>query len=155
MFFQAQALLDVVLSLSFLVAIRNTSSWGGGDFLGVLIWVVAVVGESVADRQLERFRTEPANRGKTCRMGLWRYSRHPNYFFEWLVWCGIGLAALAAPLGWLALASPAIMLFLILKVTGIPPTEERAVLSRGKDYRDYQATTSAFVPWLPKKESTV
>ena len=92
------------------------------------------------------------NRGKTCRSGLWRYSRHPNYFFEWLVWCGFAVAALSAPFGALGLVSPVVMLALILFVTGIPPTEARSLRSRGDEYRAYQATTSAFFPWFPAKE---
>ena len=123
------------------------------EWTGLALWATALAGEVLADRQLARFRGAPGNRGKTCRAGLWRYSRHPNYFFEWLIWCAYSLMTLPAPYGWIGLANPLLMLFLILKVTGIPANEARALQTRGEDYRRYQRSTSAFVPWFPKKES--
>ena len=83
-------------------------------------------------------------------MGLWRYSRHPNYFFESLVWWGFFLVALGSPWGWITIACPLLMLYFLFKVTGIPLTEEYAVKTKGDAYREYQRTTSAFVPWLRK-----
>jgi steroid 5-alpha reductase family enzyme len=156
LFFQAQALLAAVLAIPFLLAGFNARpELHPSEWIALALWLVAIIGESVADRQLAGFRAKPANKGTTCRVGLWRLSRHPNYFFEWLIWCAYALLALSAPYGWIALACPAIMLFFILKVTGIPPTEARALASRGEDYRRYQRTTSAFFPWFPKKEDTV
>jgi steroid 5-alpha reductase family enzyme len=153
-FFQAQGLLDVILASPFLVICFNTQdSFHPVEWVGLALFVVAIGGETAADRQLARFKQKPDSKGKTCREGLWRYSRHPNYFFEWLIWCSYALVALAAPYGWLGLLSPIFMLLLILKVTGIPPTEQQALQSRGDDYRRYQQTTSAFVPWFPKKET--
>ena len=152
-FFQAQALLDVLLALPFLLACGDGSPLGTLDFAGLGLFAVGMVGESVADRQLARFRRDPANRGRTCRVGLWRTSRHPNYFFQWLLWCAYASFALGADWGWLGLGSPLVMLVLILFVTGIPPTEAQALRSRGDDYRDYQRTTSAFVPWFPRAAS--
>jgi steroid 5-alpha reductase family enzyme len=96
------------------------------------------------------FRRDPANRGKTCRAGLWRYSRHPNYFFEWLVWVAYFVFALASPWGWATVYCPALMLTFLFRVTGIPATEAQALKSRGDDYREYQRTTSAFFPWFPR-----
>ena len=151
-FFQAQGLLSVLFSVPALVAM--SSDRAGLDWLdGVafVIWLVAVCGESIADRQLAAFRADPGNRGRTCRRGLWKTSRHPNYFFEWLHWWSYAVAAIGAAGWWLAAGAPLIMLVFILFVTGIPPTEERALRSRGDDYRDYQCTTSAFIPWFPKK----
>ena len=152
-FFQAQAALDVVLSASFLVVASNPRSGiGWQDVIGILIWVVAVGGESLADRQLAAFRADPANRGRTCRRGLWSWSRHPNYFFEWVHWLAY------VPLAWGAawwpatLVAPVIMLVLILKVTGIPPTEAQSLRSRGADYEAYQRTTSPFFPWPPRTD---
>ncbi len=151
-FFEAQAVLDVVLSLSFLiVALNPAPALGCWDIAGAGLWLVAVAGESAADAQLARHRRDPANRGKTCRAGLWRYSRHPNYFFEWLHWGSYALMGVGAPHGWLALPAPFIMLYFLFKVTGIPATEAQAVRSRGDDYRDYQRTTSVFIPWFPKE----
>ncbi len=150
-FFQAQAVADVVLSLPFLVAMRGGVALGAAGLAGVAVWVVAVLGEALADAQLARFRADPANRGATCRIGLWRASRHPNYFFEWLHWWSYVLLALGSPAWWVSLVGPALMLYFLLKVTGIPATEAHALASRGEEYREYQRTTSAFVPWFPKR----
>jgi steroid 5-alpha reductase family enzyme len=151
-FFQAQAFLAVILSIQFMLAMLHPAStlqiW---DALGALVWLVSVGGESIADRQLARFRADPMNRGSTCREGLWRYSRHPNYFFEWIHWLAYVVISVGSPLWPFTLFAPALMLFFILKVTGIPPTEEQALKSRGDDYRRYQRETSAFFPWFPKR----
>lgn len=153
-FYQAQGALALVLSLPFFLIAYNPSPYFAPvELAGFALAAVSVLGETIADRQLARHRAAPANRGKTCRSGMWRYSRHPNYFFEWLFWCAVALVALAAPHGWVALVSPILMLLSIVKVTGIPPTEERALVTRGDDYRAYQSATSAFIPWFPKKES--
>jgi len=151
-FFQAQGLLSLLFSLPALVAMSShRAALGPVDAAAVAVWLVAVTGETLADRQLAAFRADPANRGTTCRKGLWRYSRHPNYFFEWLHWWAYAVAAIGAAAWWLAAAAPLVMLVFILFVTGIPPTEARALRSRGDDYRDYQRTTSAFIPWFPKR----
>jgi steroid 5-alpha reductase family enzyme len=150
-FFQAQAVAATTLSLpALLVAADPGRPIGAVEIAAVVLWISALVGESVADRQLERFKATPDARGRTCRVGLWRYSRHPNYFFEWLVWAAYALFALRAPWGLSGASAPLIMLYLMLRVTGIPPTEAQALRSRGDDYRDYQRTTSAFFPWFPR-----
>jgi len=153
LFFLFQGLLDVFLSIPMLVAVLNPeprfSAW---EVAGASLWLVSVAGESAADAQLERFKADPANRGRTCDAGLWRYSRHPNYFFEWLVWVAWLVFALGSPWGGAAALCPALMLFFLLRVTGIPATEEQALRSRGEEYRRYQRTTSPFVPWLPKRD---
>jgi len=150
-FFLFQGLLDVFLSLPMLLAVLNPaprfSRWEIG---GAALWLVSIAGESLADAQLTAFRRNPANRGKTCEAGLWRYSRHPNYFFEWLVWVAWLVFALGSPWGAVAALCPALMLFFLLRVTGIPATEAQALRSRGEEYRRYQRTTSAFVPWSPR-----
>ncbi len=154
LFYQAQGVLAVVLSIPFLIAASDPSpELGLIEASAVLVTLVALAFETLADRQLHRFRLEANHRGKTCRAGLWKYSRHPNYFFEWLVWCGFGLLALPSPGGLFAIGSPLILLYLITRVTGIPPSEEQALRRRGDDYREYQRTTSAFVPWFPKENS--
>lgn len=152
-FFQAQAALDALLSVTFLLACTSSAPLRALDFAAFGLWFVALLGEALADRQLARFKADSGNQGRTCRVGLWRYSRHPNYFFEWFTWIAYALLAFAAPFGWLAFSSPLAMLFLIVKVTGIPPTEAQALKSRGDDYRDYQRTTSAFVPWFPRRRA--
>ena len=111
------------------------------------------MGESLADRQLSRFRENPVNNGRVCRVGLWKYSRHPNYFFEWLHWLAYIPIAVGSPLLPAMALAPALMLIFILFVTGIPPIEKRAVLSRGEEYRRYQRTTSSFFPWFPSEDA--
>jgi steroid 5-alpha reductase family enzyme len=150
-FFQLQGLADVLFSLTFWVIAhdpRPTLSWS--CWLGVLVWTVAIVGEATADAQLAAYRANPAHRGLTCRAGLWRYSRHPNYFFEWLHWCSYIALGWGAPHAALTWVTPAVLLYLLFRVTGIPATEAQAVASRGDDYREYQRTTSAFVPWFTR-----
>ncbi len=154
LFFEIQAVAAVALSLPFLVAMRGGGTLGAAGIGGVAVWVVAVLGEALADAQLARFRADPSHRGTTCRAGLWRASRHPNYFFEWLHWWSYVLLAAGSPAWWLALIGPALMLYFLVKVTGIPATEAHALASRGDEYRDYQHTTSAFVPWFPKRPGT-
>jgi len=148
-FFEFQGLLDVVLSLPFLLASVNARPQVSTiEYIGVLLWAGAIAGESVADAQLNAFKADPLNKGKTCRAGLWNYSRHPNYFFEWFIWVSWLIFALGSPHGWAAVICPALMLYFLFKVTGIPATEAQALRSRGDDYRQYQQTTSVFVPWF-------
>jgi steroid 5-alpha reductase family enzyme len=150
-FYQAQAVLAALFAVPvWVVAADPRPGWGAREIAAAAVWLVAVAGESLADRQLARFRADPATRGRTCALGLWRYSRHPNYFFEWLHWWAYVALGIAAPLGWLTLVGPALMLFFLLEVTGIPATEARALLSRA-DYAEYRRTTSAFVPWPPRR----
>jgi steroid 5-alpha reductase family enzyme len=153
-FFLFQGALDVFLALPFLLAAVNPAPGISPlEWTGAALWAISLAGETAADRQLERFKADPAHRGRTCRTGLWRYSRHPNYFFEWLIWIAYAVFASASPGGWLAFACPALMLYFLLRVTGIPATEAQAVRSRGEDYRRYQRTTSAFVPWFPDRSA--
>ena len=151
-FFQLQALLVALFSLPFAgVAWSRQPPSAVYIAAAVAVWVLSVIGETVADRQLSRFRRNPAHRGRTCRVGLWRYSRHPNYFFEWLHWFAYPLLAVASPWWWLTLIGPVLMWFTLYRVSGIPYTEAQALRSRGDDYRAYQRQTSAFFPWFPKK----
>lgn len=152
-FFQLQAGSIVLLALPFLLPVVNPApAFSALEIGGIALWLCALAGETIADAQLATFKRDPANRGRVCSVGLWRYSRHPNYFFEWLVWVAYALFALGSPLGWLALVAPASILFLLLRVTGIPLTEEQSLRSKGDAYRRYQQTTSAFVPWFPRTE---
>ncbi|MGB0910930.1 MAG: DUF1295 domain-containing protein [Nitrospirales bacterium] len=152
LYFQGQALALVLFSLPILVLMVNPSPpFGGWESIGIMIWLVAVIGEGVADYQLNTFRENTRNKGKTCRQGLWGYSRHPNYFFEGLIWCSYVVMAIGVPHGWLTLIGPVVMIGALLKVSGIPFTETQALATRGEDYREYQRTTNAFIPWFPKK----
>lgn len=151
-FFQAQAISNVLLSIPFfVVGAQNAGDISTFEYLGMVIWLIAICGEAVSDWQLDHFKKDPTNKGKVCDTGLWYYSRHPNYFFEWLIWVSYFIFALAAPWGWLAVISPLIILYLLLNVTGIPATEEQSLRSKGELYKKYQQTTSKFIPWFKKK----
>lgn len=150
-FFQMQAVVVVFFALPFVAAAaRHDGGVDGWTIAAVLTWIVAVAGESLADRQLAAFRNDPANRGKTCRVGLWAWSRHPNYFFEWVHWFAYVFLAVGSHLFALSLAGPVVMLLFLYRVSGIPWTEAQSLRSRGEDYRRYQQEVSAFFPW-PRK----
>jgi steroid 5-alpha reductase family enzyme len=152
LFFEFQALLCVVLSVPFLMASRNPDpAISPLEWAGAVLWTLAICCEATADAQLNKFKSTASNKGHTCQVGLWRYSRHPNYFFEWLIWMAYTLFALASPGGYWGLISPALILYFLLRVTGIPATEAQAIRSRGDEYRRYQKSTSAFVPWFPRE----
>ena len=145
-FFAAQALLAVLFSLPFWQIGQHPGPLGALQLMGLALSALGLAGETLADRQLARFRADPANQGKTCRGGLWRYSRHPNYFFEWLIWCGIAVQAWPAPYGPWAVLAPAAMYVFVNFITGIPYTEAQSIRSRGEDYLAYQRETNAFFP---------
>ena len=151
-FFELQAVLNAFLTLPMLIACFNDAPRIHGlEMMGFAIFLVGLVGESTADAQLAAFKRDPANKGGVCDGGLWRYSRHPNYFFEWLIWIAYAVFALASTHGWIALAMPVLMLHFLINVTGLKATEEQALRSKGERYRLYQARTSGFIPWLPKR----
>ena len=152
LFYEAQAVLAGALSLPFALVARDAAPglWYF-EYTGAALWAIAFLGETCADFQLAGFKRNPANRGQVCNVGLWRYSRHPNYFFEWLIWIAYAVYAFPSPSGPLALLMPAVMLFFLFRGTGIPATEEQSLRSRGDKYREYQRTTSRFVPWFPKR----
>ena len=150
-FFQAQGLAAIFFSIPFFFISTNASPIiSTFEFIGIALFIVSLVGEWFADKQLKEFREQPSNKGKTCQVGLWRYSRHPNYFFEWLHWCSYVLMLVGATGVYLSILCPLVMLFSLFKVTGIPHTEAQALRSRGDEYRKYQKTTSVFIPWFPK-----
>lgn len=158
-FLQIQALAAIILALCILAAARNPAPQIGiKDWIGVLILAVAIGGEGIADAQLRRFKANLANKGGVCNIGLWGWSRHPNYFFEWLVWAGFAVVAMDFTgqylWGWLALFGPISMYWLLVYVSGIPPLEMLMLKSRGDAYRIYQSTTHAFFPLPPRRHST-
>lgn len=150
---QMQALASIPLGVGILLAAHRPSpSLDLQDAAGVLIFVVGLAGGALADRQLRSFARDPAHRGRVCDTGLWGWSRHPNYFFECVLWCAYPVIAIAAagyPLGWIALAAPAFMTLLLTRVSGIPPLEEHMLAKYGADYRRYQSRVSALLPWPP------
>jgi steroid 5-alpha reductase family enzyme len=155
LFFQLQALLIAFFALPFLAVARNpVGTFTLWTALGLFLWILSLGGESLADRQLARFRADPCNRGRTCRSGLWRYSRHPNYFFEWLHWFTYVALAVGSPAFWFSAVGPVTMYVLLRWVSGIPFTEAQALRNRGEDYRIYQKETPMFFPWFPQRAAS-
>jgi steroid 5-alpha reductase family enzyme len=151
-FLQAQALAAWPLVGAALLAAHVPSpTLGVGDALGALIFAIGLAGEATADRQMAGFRAEPGNRGGICEAGLWAFSRHPNYFFEWLCWLGYAFVAAdftgRYPWGWLAFAAPATMYWLLVHVSGVPPLEAHLARSRPTAFKAYAARVNAFWPW--------
>jgi steroid 5-alpha reductase family enzyme len=126
------------------------------DYLGALILLIGIAGEALADAQLKKFRIDPANQGRVCDVGLWRWSRHPNYFFEWFGWLAYPVIAIPIadplfyPWAWASLLAPVFMYWILVHVTGLPPLEQQMLRSRGDRYRDYQSRTSMFFPLPPQ-----
>lgn len=149
--YQLQAVVVVLFALPFLVVAQNHATHPAWLIAGALVWLLSIGGEALADRQLQRFRADPAHAGHTFRGGLWRYSRHPNYFFEWLHWIAYPCFAAGASLWWPALAGPVVMYLFLRYLSGVPWTEMQALRSRGDDYRAYQRETSMFFPWFPRQ----
>ena len=150
--FELQALIAVLFSLPFLLAAVNPRrGLGNFELAGLTLALFATAGEALADWQAQRFKRHPANKTAVVDVGLWRYSRHPNYFFESMVWWGFFIAALDSPWGLVTLLCPLLMLYLLFQVTGIPLTEKHSLESRGDAYRAYQRTTSRFVPWFRRE----
>ena len=155
LFLQVQALAAALLGLSMMLAAHNPAPFPRAlDVAGIVVLIIAVAGEGIADEQLRRFRKNPANRGRVCDAGLWGWSRHPNYFFEWFGWVAYPLLAIDTSggwyWGWLALSGPAFMYWLLVHVSGIPLLEQQMLKSRGDAFRAYQARVSAFFLLPPK-----
>ena len=152
-FFQFQTIFSALLSLPFVVvAWRDDLPPGWAIAAAFAVWIASVAGEALSDAQLARFKRDPANKGRVCRSGLWRYSRHPNYFFECLHWFTYLFLAVGSAWWWVGLIAPAVMAFLLLRLSGIPITEAHMARDR-PEYADYIRTTSAFIPWFPKKNA--
>lgn len=154
-FFMFQAGLVVLFSAPMLLLLSQPeSAWSVHLTLYIIIaaviMLIAFVGEWLADHQLYVFKQDPNNAGKTMNLGLWRYSRHPNYFFEWLHWFAYPILALGV--GMYALwVYPVLMFLFLYYITGIPFSEQQALRNRGQNYVDYQQRTSIFIPWKPKQ----
>ena len=152
-FLQIQAAAAALLALSMQLAARNPAPLSLLSAAGVAVALIAIVGEAIADRQLRQFRSDPAHRGDVCDIGLWAWSRHPNYFFEWLGWVAYPLLAIDLdgeyPWGWLAIFAPMLMYRLLVHLSGIPPLEAHMLRSRGDAFREYQARVCAFFPVPP------
>ena len=138
---------SLVFALYIFAAKQSLFSW-----LGVAVVLIGIIGESLADNQLKNFKANPDNKGKTCAVGLWKYSRHPNYFFEWTIWLGFWICLLPNYSSIIGLIPVIIMYRFLTKVSGGERTEELMLKSKKRpDYADYVARTNAFFPWFPKE----
>ncbi len=156
-FLLAQAPAGAVLAGALYLAAHNPAPLGGAlDFSALVLAVLSLAGEGLADAQLRRFKADPANKGGIASSGLWAWSRHPNYFFEWLFWLAVPALAIDPEggyrQGWLAFAAPALMFLLLNFVSGVPPLERSMRRSRGQAFADYCARTSRFFPLPPRAD---
>lgn len=155
-FLQVQAITMALLAVAVFVAARNPRpelDWS--DWAGLLIVAAGIIGESISDQQLKSFAAMPGNRSRVCDVGLWSWSRHPNYFFEFVGWFAYPVIGIAGstdyPWGWAALIGPALIFWIRVYASGIPPLEDYMLQSRGDAFRAYQRRVSAFVPRPPRK----
>ncbi|MEZ5534267.1 MAG: DUF1295 domain-containing protein [Thiolinea sp.] len=146
--FGLQAFLGWLVALPLLAAINSDSGLNVLDYLALLLWLVGMFFEVIGDWQMAQFKADPANKGKVMDSGLWRYTRHPNYFGEFCIWWAFFLFALAAG-GWWSILSPLIMTVLLLKVSGVALLE-KDITERRPKYHEYIQRTNAFFPWFPK-----
>jgi steroid 5-alpha reductase family enzyme len=147
--FQFQGLLMLIISLPwYFISLSNRSYLSKLDYCAIVLALGSIISEAIADHQLQQFKKSHPR--QLCDQGLWHLSRHPNYFFEWLTWCAFSVLAFSHSSGWLALASPLVLYYLMTRVTG-PMTEAGSIKSKGQAYRDYQKATPLFFPKLFKK----
>ncbi|MCX7809614.1 MAG: DUF1295 domain-containing protein [Leptospiraceae bacterium] len=149
-FFQFQAITNVILSVPLFLTLYQNKEIQINHYIAIIIFIIGFIGESIADFHLYYFKKNPNNKNKTLKTGLWKYSRHPNYFFELVIWFSFGLYHINLEYGYVAFVSFFILLFFILKITGIPATEEQNLSSKGEDYKNYIENTSPLIP-LPHK----
>jgi steroid 5-alpha reductase family enzyme len=146
--FGLQAILAWIISLPLLTAVVTPTPIGWLDYTAVALWLIGLVFEAVADAQLAAFKARPESQGRVMDRGLWRYSRHPNYFGEACIWWGLWLLA-AASGAWWTIISPLLMTLLLLRVSGVTLLE-RDIVDRRPGYREYAARTNVFVPGPPR-----
>jgi steroid 5-alpha reductase family enzyme len=150
-FYQAQAMFVTIFTTPIAIALMSPrKALNFIDIIGIAVFILAIVGESIADKQLMQFKMQNKGANKTCNKGLWYYSRHPNYFFEWVHWFAYVFFSYQSSYFWLSCLAPLVMLFFLWKVTGISHVEREA-LKKKPDYKEYIKTTSAFIPWFKKK----
>jgi steroid 5-alpha reductase family enzyme len=155
-FLQSQALVGAALAIAVAVAAHNPTPFPSVlDVVAICLLALSVAGEALADAQLKQFKSRNREQASVCDAGLWRWSRHPNYFFEWLFWVAIAFIA-ADPsgtyaVGYLGIAAPLLMYYVLVHVSGIPPLEAHMSRSRGAAFRLYQRRTSPFFPLPPKR----
>ena len=148
--FWLQGLIMWLVSLPVQVGISQAHSWQLWSLAGIIVWTFGIVFESVGDYQLARFKADPANRGQVLDRGLWRYTRHPNYFGDFLVWWGLYLVAVEPASWWWTISGPILMSFLLIRVSGVRLLES-SLQRRVEGYDRYVRRTSAFFPWPPRR----
>lgn len=139
----------VVLTPAYAVFTNAGAAFESQHFIGVFLWMVGFYFEGVGDAQMMRFKSKEANKGKLMNQGLWKYTRHPNYFGEALLWWGFGVYSLSVEFWWLSMIGPAVITFFLLKVSGVAMLEKK--YDGNSKYAEYKRTTNAFIPWFPKK----
>ncbi len=147
--FMSQMALLYIISLPIVLVMQGNRSLGTLDYIGISIWIIGYFFEVVGDYQLKQFISKEKNRGKIMKDGLWKYTRHPNYFGEGIMWIGIGIIALSVPYGWVGLISPILINYLLLFVSGVPLLEEK-YRSRA-DFQQYMKETNKFIPGPRRK----
>ncbi len=153
-FFQIQAFWVVLFASPFLILVRNPNPINSMDHIGLIIWLIGFSGVHIADKQLKIFKSQPdCTRADVCSTGLWKYSRHPNYFFEWVLWISYIFLGWQAPLGEWLLLIPVILYIFLSKITGVPFVEARKLEASGKEYESYIQQTNSFFPGLPKNKT--
>lgn len=150
--YQFQALTVIVLSLPYLVLLNGNKHLSLiPTILGLIIAVIAILGESIADKQLRQFKQNNRKQKAVCSTGLWRFSRHPNYFFEWLYWFSFPVISIGLNYWYVSLIGPLVMFYFLTQLSGIPITERHSIKKRGQAYIDYKERTNSFFPWFPKR----
>jgi steroid 5-alpha reductase family enzyme len=155
-FLQLQAACAFLLLIAIFLAARNPAAFPAPtDIIGAIVLVTAIAGEAWSDATLARFRAKTSPGSRVCAVGPWAWSRHPNYFFQWLSWVGFAIIALdfygAWPQGWFALLAPVFIYWLLAHVSGVPPLEKHMLVSRGAAYQAYQARVNVFFPGPQKR----
>ena len=138
----------IVLSPSYAVFSNTESTLGIPHYIGIFLWIVGFYFEAVGDAQMMRFKSDSANKGKVMNQGLWKFTRHPNYFGEALLWWGFGVFSFTPELWWLSFLGPSVITFFLLKVSGVAMLERK--YDGNPKYAEYKRTTNAFLPWFPK-----
>ncbi|MGY8713761.1 MAG: DUF1295 domain-containing protein, partial [Verrucomicrobiia bacterium] len=153
LFFQVQAFWVVLFASPFLLLVQNPNPINSLDHIGLIIWLTGFAGLHLADKQLKLFKQTPGRtRAEVCKTGLWKFSRHPNYFFEWILWIGYIFLGWQSPDGpWLLLV-PVILYIFLTKITGVPFVEARKLEASGEEYKSYIEQTNSFFPWSPKNQ---
>lgn len=149
--FGLQGLLMWIISLPVQVGISQGRGWHAVAAIGLILWLAGLFFEAVGDYQLARFKADPANRGSVMNRGLWRYTRHPNYFGDLLVWWGFYFVAVESGSWWWTIIGPLLMSFLLIRVSGVRLLES-SLRSRVAGYDEYARDTSAFFPWPPRQD---